>query len=207
MRVVAGSARGKKLLVVPGHGTRPILDRVKTSLFDILRPRIPGMGVLDLFAGSGGVGIEALSQGAASCTFIDLRDKAVATIKKNLALTGFSDRAEVRHTDAFGYLRGTRKTFDLIYVAPPQYRNLWVEAMHQIAERPKLLRGPSSESGEDRAAGLAIVQIDPKEYESLDLGAIHETRQKRYGNSLLVFFEPSEGKPDEPEGGPQEVSP
>src|SRR5947207_311624 len=132
MRVVAGSARGQKLLVVPGHGTRPILDRVKTSLFDMLRPRIPGMTVLDLFAGSGSVGIEALSQGAAHCTFIDRGHLAVATIKRNLALTGFSDRAEVRQTDAFGYLRGSKRSFDLIYIAPPQYKSLWVEAMHQI---------------------------------------------------------------------------
>src|SRR5438105_6983108 len=133
MRVVAGSARGKKLVVVPGRGTRPILDRVKTSLFDILRPRIAGMDMLDLFAGSGSVGIEALSQGAASCTFIDLGHMAVATIKRNLELTGFSDRATVQQTDAFSFLRGTQETFDLIYVAPPQYKNLWVKAMHQIA--------------------------------------------------------------------------
>jgi 16S rRNA (guanine966-N2)-methyltransferase len=189
MRVVAGSARGMKLLVVPGHGTRAILDRVKTSLFDVLRPRIPGMTMLDLFAGSGSVGIEALSQGAAYCTFIDLEYKAVATIKKNLALTEFSGRAEVRHTNALDYLRGTKETFDLIYIAPPQYKNLWVEAMHQIAERPGLLRSPSAESTGDREAGLAIVQIDPREYRSLDLGSIHETRQNRYGNTLLVFFE------------------
>src|SRR6059058_5044469 len=104
MRVVGGSARGKRLLVVPGRGTRPILDRVKTSLFDILRPRIAGMEMLDLFAGSGSVGIEALSQGAAFCTFLDLGRQAVATIERNLANTGFSDRAEVRRMDAFEYL-------------------------------------------------------------------------------------------------------
>src|SRR5262249_34429829 len=117
MRVVGGSARGKKLRVVPGRGTRPILDRVKTSLFDILRPRLSGMTVLDLFAGSGSVGIEALSQGAAHCTFIDLEYKAVATIKKNLAITEFSGRAEVRQANALAYLRGTSKRFDLIYIA------------------------------------------------------------------------------------------
>src|SRR4051794_12379151 len=131
MRVVAGSARGMQLRDVPGSGTRPILDRVKTSLFDVLRPRIAGMTMLDLFAGSGSVGIEALSQGAAHCTFIDVADKAVATIKKNLALTGFCDRAAVRHADAFGYLSGTKETFDLIYIAPPQYKSLWLKAMHQ----------------------------------------------------------------------------
>jgi 16S rRNA (guanine966-N2)-methyltransferase len=189
MRVVAGSARGKKLLVVPGHGTRPILDRVKTALFDILRPRIPGMTMLDLFAGSGSVGIEALSQGAAHCTFIDLGHKAVATIKRNLATTGFSDRAEVRYADAFDYLKGTKRSFDLIYIAPPQYKNLWVAAMNQIAERPEVLHQPSPDAEGHRDSGLAIVQIDPKEYESLDLGELRETRQKRYGNSLLVFYE------------------
>ncbi len=190
MRVVAGSARGKQLLVVPGHGTRPILDRVKTSLFDILRPRITGMSMLDLFAGSGSVGIEALSQGAAHCTFIDAVPKAVATIKKNLATTGFLDRAEVRLADAFGYLRETKTSFDLIYIAPPQYKNLWVEAMQLIAERPGMLNRPPAESDEPESSGLAIVQIDPREYQSLDLTDIRETRQKRYGNTLLVFFEP-----------------
>src|SRR5437016_1937433 len=177
MRVVAGSARGKKLLVVPGRGTRPILDRVKTSLFDILRPRIPGMNMLDLFAGSGSVGIEALSQGAAHCTFIDLGHKAVATINRNLATTGFSDRANVRQGDAFEYLRGTKRSFDLIYIAPPQYKNLWVKAMHQIAGRPEVLHRPSAESAEHPTSGLAIVQIDPKEYEFLDLGELREMRQ------------------------------
>jgi 16S rRNA (guanine966-N2)-methyltransferase len=191
MRVVSGSARGTRLLAVPGHGTRPILDRVKTSLFDILRPRIPGMHMLDLFAGSGSVGIEALSQGAASCTFIDLGHKAVATIKKNLAITGLTDRAEVRQADAFGFLRGTKQVFDLIYIAPPQYKKLWVEALLQVDVRPELLRGPSAGSDDDSVAALAIVQIDPREYMSLELGTIHETRQKRYGNSLLVFFERS----------------
>ena len=124
MRVVAGSARGKKLLVVPGRGTRPILDRVKTSLFDILRGRLPGLRVLDLFAGSGGVGIEALSQGAGYCTSFEVGHKALVTIKRNLATTGFSDCADVRHRDAFEYLRGTKRSFDLIDITPPQRKNL-----------------------------------------------------------------------------------
>jgi 16S rRNA (guanine(966)-N(2))-methyltransferase RsmD len=189
MRVVGGSASGRKLLVVPGHGTRPILDRVKTSLFDILRPRIAGIAVLDLFAGSGGVGIEALSQGAERCTFIELSAKAVATIKKNLASTGLAGRAEVLHTDAFAYLRATNKQFDLIYVAPPQYRNLWLEAVHQIAARPELLHQSTVEPAADESAGQVIVQIHPKEYRRLDLENIQETRQKVYGNTMLVFYE------------------
>jgi 16S rRNA (guanine(966)-N(2))-methyltransferase RsmD len=185
MRVVGGAGRGKKLQVVPGKGTRPILDRVKTSLFDILRPRLDGMVVLDLFAGSGSVGIEALSQGAAFCTFNELVHKAVATIKKNLALAGFADRAEVRQGDAFALLRSTDRCFDLIYVAPPQYQALWSEALKLIAERPGLLRKQVSDSN----AGLVIAQIDPKEYENFVLGSLREIRQKQYGNTLLVFYE------------------
>ena len=183
MRVVAGTARGKQLLVVPGHGTRPILDRVKTALFDVLRPRLEGMNVLDLFAGSGSVGIEALSQGAGRCTFIDIDHKAVAIIKNNLSVTGTSDRAVVHRGDSLAYLRAANTTatgsFDLIYVAPPQYKDLWIEAMRRITERTELLS----------SSGLVIVQIDPKEYAEHDFSPLVETRQKRYGNTLLVFYE------------------
>lgn len=178
MRVIAGSARGRKLLSVPGTGTRPILDRVKTSLFDILRPELNRLHILDLFAGSGAVGIEALSQGAPHCTFIDMGNDAFKTIKSNLETTGLSASASVLHTDAFSFLHRTQESFDLIYVAPPQFKNLWVEALHGISERPHLLQ----------AEGLVIAQIDPKEYEQLSLSALQEYRQEKYGNTLLVFY-------------------
>jgi 16S rRNA (guanine(966)-N(2))-methyltransferase RsmD len=165
------------------------MDRVKESLFDILRPRISEMKVLDLFAGSGSVGIEALSQGAAHCTFIDRERSAVATIKKNLANTGLVDRALVLHTDALGFLAGLQNSFDLIYVAPPQYKRLWVEALRRIAAHVPIQHESSAEDAVDHTTALVIAQIDPKEYESLELGAFHEVRQKRYGNTLLVFYE------------------
>jgi 16S rRNA (guanine966-N2)-methyltransferase len=178
------------LIVVPGKGTRPILDRVKTALFDILRPRIDGMRLLDLFAGSGSVGIEALSQGAAHCTFIDLGREAIATVKKNLESTGFAASAVVRQTSALDFLKTTPGPFDLIYIAPPQYKNLWVESLRLLAARPELLSRPSPDVEDAASPGLAIVQIDPREYESLDdLGDLREIRQKRYGNTLLVFYE------------------
>lgn len=179
MRVIGGKAKGRAIKSVPGDGTRPILDRVKVPLFDILRPRLSGMRVLDLFAGTGAVGIEALSQGAASCIFLDTSAAAIKVIKENLTVTGLSDSAEVRHTDAFGYLRRTEKEFDLIYVAPPQYKGVWIEAMQTIAERPNLLA----------TDGLIVVQIDPKEYEPLSLTSFKESEERRYGNSLLVFWE------------------
>jgi 16S rRNA (guanine966-N2)-methyltransferase len=178
MRVIGGSAKGRPLKSVPGDSTRPILDRVKTPLFDILRPSLPGISVLDLFGGTGAVGIEALSQGADHCVFLDVNARAVATIRDNLTTCDLADRAEVRHTDAFIYLRNTQKSFDLIYVAPPQYKGIWVEALRTIAERPHLLAH----------AGKIIVQIDPKEYEQLQLESLQELSQRSYGNTILVFF-------------------
>jgi 16S rRNA (guanine(966)-N(2))-methyltransferase RsmD len=178
MRVISGSARGKTLLSVPGDTTRPILDRVKKPLFDILRPTIEGTLWLDLFAGSGGVGIEALSEGAGHCTFTDLEPKAVVTIKKNLENTGLSTKAEVYNSDAFQFLRRAKKAYDYIYVAPPQYKGLWSEAMMNIAERTHLLS----------PRGRVIVQIDPKEYEELSLNTLQKIEERKYGKTLLVFY-------------------
>ena len=150
------------------------------------------MHVLDLFAGSGSVGIEALSQGAAHCTFTDLGADAVVIIKKNLATTGFADRAEVRQTDAFGYLRTTRRPFDLIYVAPPQYKELWLQSIRLIAARLDILRSPpagAENPTEAHEPAMVIVQVHPKEYVNLELDGIREVRQNAIGNSLLVFYE------------------
>ena len=179
MRVIGGSAKGCKLKSVPGDTTRPILDRVKTTLFDILRPRITDCSWLDLFGGSGSVGIEALSQGAKSCVLLDLEPKAVSTIKANLEHCKLSDKATVRNMDAFSYLRNCQKSFDFIYVAPPQYKNLWVEAVQMIAERPQLIN----------SGGQIIVQIDPKEYEELNLTLFSEADLRKIGNTYLIFYD------------------
>lgn len=178
MRVIGGKARGRNLLSVPGETTRPILDRVKAPLFDILRPELTGKRILDLFAGSGSVGIEALSQGAEHCVFVDVEKKAIEIIKKNLDACGLKDQADVREADAFLYLKKTRGPYDIIYVAPPQYKNLWTQAIHAISERPELVA----------SRGLIIAQIDPKEYENLSLAEFEEEDQRKYGSTILVFF-------------------
>ncbi len=187
MRVVSGSAKGIQLDSVPGESTRPILDRVKTALFDILRPELAGKSILDLFAGSGSVGIEALSQGAEHAVFVDLEKKAVAVIKGNLEKTRLTSQAEVRHTDAFGYLKKCAKSFDYIFIAPPQYKGLWGEALRAIAERPELLT----------KSGTIIVQIDPKEDERLEFRDFELLREKVYGNTKLLFFRRQSGPPAE----------
>ena len=179
MHVIAGKAKGRKLLAVPGDSTRPILNRVKTALFDTIRPYIEDIQFLDLFGGTGAIGIEALSQGAKYCIFTELNHKACETIIKNLETTQLSSQAQVIKTDAFAYLRKSDKSFDLIYVAPPQYKGLWIQALNEIDARPELI----NESGQ------IIVQIDPREYKKLELKNFTEVRQKRHGNTLILFYE------------------
>ncbi|NMC63284.1 MAG: 16S rRNA (guanine(966)-N(2))-methyltransferase RsmD [SAR324 cluster bacterium] len=178
MRVIAGSAKGKVLKSVPGDSTRPISDRVKTAFFDTIRPELSNMKVLDLFAGTGSVGIEALSQGAEHAVFVELNKKAIRIIEDNLSSTGLKCKALVLNQDAFLFLKNNKRVFDLIYVAPPQYQALWQMALHHIAERPNLVS----------EGGLVVAQIDPKEYEELFLEDFREERQKKYGNTLLVFY-------------------
>jgi 16S rRNA (guanine966-N2)-methyltransferase len=180
LRVIGGLAKGRKLYAVPGDSTRPITDRVKEALFNIIRPHLPGGRMLDLFAGTGSVGIEAISRGAAFVCFTDSNRNAIRTINQNLELTGFSDKAEVLQMDAFILLgRRPDKPYDYIYVAPPQYLELWERAITGIDNNPDLLV-------ED---GWVIVQIHPREYKKLELKTISEFDQRKYGNTLLVFFE------------------
>lgn len=182
MRVISGSARGKKLKKVPGDSTRPIMDRVKESLFNILSTAVANSRWLDLFAGTGQVGIEALSRGAAQVVFTDTVRTAVRTIHDNLQATRLEDRAVVVQTDAFGYLRSYHhEPFDFIYIAPPQYKGMWVEALRIIDEQPDQFL---------TAVGLAIIQIDPKEYQDVALTTLKLIDQRRYGNTMLCFYEP-----------------
>jgi 16S rRNA (guanine966-N2)-methyltransferase len=104
MRVVTGEAKGRKLKTPKTDGTRPIMNRVKTALFDILAPEIEDARFLDLFAGTGSVGIEALSRGAAHATFIEMNAQVVKLVRENLQITGLADRAETLHSDAFKFL-------------------------------------------------------------------------------------------------------
>jgi 16S rRNA (guanine(966)-N(2))-methyltransferase RsmD len=178
MRIISGTAKGRKLRSIPGKTTRPILQRVRTALFDTLRPELQDTKFLDLFAGTGSVGIEALSQGAKSCTCIELDAAAYKILQENIELVGFTNRCQAFRRDAFLFLKKSQDAFDIIYIAPPQYEALWVKALHMIAERPDLVV----------PGGLVIVQIDPREYEALPLTEFVEEEQRRYGNTLLVFY-------------------
>jgi len=179
IRVIGGTARGRRLQQVPGDTTRPITDRVKESLFNILGIDIRGAAMLDLFAGTGSVGIEALSRGAAFVRFLDLEPRAIQTIHSNLKVTRFEDSAEVLRVDAFKHLDHTPdRTFDYIYIAPPQYKDLWLRALEEIDKSPAWL---------NRDAWV-IAQIDPREYIEKTLQHLIEFDKRRYGNTTLVFY-------------------
>ena len=180
LRVISGKAKGTRLKTVPGETTRPITDIVKEALFNILGNEIEDNLILDLFGGTGAVGIEALSRGARFVTFLDKGSQAVRTMQQNLEKTKLNVQSEVIRTDAFGYLADPPKTnFDLIYIAPPQYKQMWQKALRLIDGRPDLL----SEDGQ------IIVQINPIEWEELALKNLEVFETRKYGDTLLVFFE------------------
>jgi 16S rRNA (guanine(966)-N(2))-methyltransferase RsmD len=180
LRVIAGKAKGRKLKSVPGDTTRPITDRVKEALFNILAGDVIDSNWWDLFAGTGAVGIEALSRGAALVRFSDSNRAPIETIKSNVEQCGFNSQADIRRGDAFAFLASAPdKRFEYIYIAPPQYQQMWAKALELVDENIDWLT-------ED---GWVIAQIDPKEYESLVLENLAEFEQRRYGSTLLVFFD------------------
>src|SRR5262245_54265505 len=122
MRVIAGTAKGRQLKRVPGTGTRPIMDRVKEALFSILGENIRGALFLDLYAGTGSVGIEALSRGADQAVFVETARPALKTIEENLKLTGLDEYGQIVRQDVRDYVRQQAdQAFEYIYIAPPQY--------------------------------------------------------------------------------------
>ncbi len=179
MRVISGSAKGRRLKSLPGSSTRPITDRVKMALFDILGPSIVGARVLDLFAGTGSVGIEALSRGAAEAVFVEKDPRVVRVLRENLQQTDFLDRARVVRADVFTFLRsGPVEPFDFIYIAPPQYRGWWRRTLELLDARPEWLT----------ASGTIVVQIHPREYEEVRLRCLDLTDRRDYGSTHLLFY-------------------
>jgi len=179
LRVISGTARGRRLKTVPGDTTRPITDRVKESLFNILGPDVDGAVFLDLFAGTGAVGIEALSRGADYVRFIDRNRLPVNTVRENLKTTGLAENARVIQMDAFEVLKAENdRKFDYVYIAPPQYKRMWEKALTILDDHIDWLE----------LDAWVIVQIHPKEYGPVPLKRLEEFDQRQYGSTLLVFY-------------------
>ncbi len=185
MRVIAGSAKGKKLKRVPGPGVRPITDRVKESLFNILGPDIVGATFWDMFGGTGSVGIEARSRGAAFVRFVDRNRQAIKTIRTNLKSTGLGgDKVEVLQGDVLTIVKQIPdRPFDYLYIAPPQYKELWLAALREIDARPGWMSGDA----------WVVVQIHPVEFEEIQLDNLVEIDRRKYGSTMLIFYERTVG--------------
>ena len=133
MRVITGTARGRRLKELPGLETRPTTDKVKESMFNIIQFDIEGRTVLDLFSGTGQLGIEALSRGAERCTFVDLRKEAAAVIRENVKTCGFESQGKVVQGDGIAFLTGCREKFDLVFLDPPYASGFLEKALETIA--------------------------------------------------------------------------
>lgn len=177
MRVIAGTAKGKKLLSPKGDAlTRPTTDKVKEAVFGKLQFQMPSAVVLDLFAGSGALGIEALSRGAEHAVFVDSAAQAIAYIKQNLAATNLSEKATILQTNAkqaIKHLSASKMVFDFIFIDPPYTAGLYEDIITVILQNDLL-----------KPEGLLVIEHD----EALDLSKYTIGSQKRYGSVYVSYL-------------------
>ena len=176
MRVITGTARGRKLQEPSNYDIRPTTDKVKESIFNIIQFQVPDSRVLDLFAGTGQLGIEALSRGASEAVFIDQSAEAVKIVKENIKTTGFEDRSRVTRTDSLMYLKSGEK-FDIVFMDPPYGADILKKAL-EMAVRFDILK----ENGIIICESERNTQIDDPE----EGGYIR--REYIYGRVKLTVF-------------------
>ena len=177
MRVITGSARGVQLKTPDGLTTRPTTDRVKEALFSIIHFEIPGARVLDLFGGTGQLGIEALSRGAKSATFVDAGEPACRLIRENLKRTKLEGQGKVIRSDYLEYLHRCREQFEIILLDPP-YAEVFLEnALKRITEIDILQSG-----------GIIVTERPLGKELSLVFDGYTRSKDYKYGNTLLTLY-------------------
>ena len=177
MRVITGKARGVQLKTPEGMLTRPTADRVKEALFSIINFDIPAAKVLDLFAGTGQLGIEALSRGAESAVFVDAREDACKIVRENLRRTKLETQASVVRSDYLDYLKRCRNKFDIILLDPP-YAEVFLEnALKCIGEIDIL-----------RSGGIIVTERPLGKELSYDIEGFTRSKDYKYGNTLLTLY-------------------
>lgn len=182
LRVITGRAKGIRL-DAPTKGTRPLTDRIKTSIFDLIRDFIPGGNILDLYAGSGAFGIETLSRGAASCTFIDLSNEAIDIIENNLEKTNLFENASVIQKNVNDFIVDTKEIFDIVFLDPP----FDDKTEPDFSGLQKIVK-------EDGIIIYRTVQNKRVELEKTELTII---LQKIYGKSKVLFLRKRENNQEE----------
>lgn len=175
MRVITGTARGRRLETLEGEDVRPTTDRVKEAVFSVIQFETEGRVFADLFAGSGQMGIEALSRGAARAYFADSDKKAVETVKRNLQKTGLADKARVIHSDYRSFLSMCPERIDIAFLDPPYRTGILPEAMARVAEHMK-------------DTGIIIAENPVNEELLSNYGEFTLDRQYRYGKIRISTF-------------------
>lgn len=183
MRIIAGSVRGRTLKSPKTDATRPTADRLKESLFSILMPKLWQAQVLDVFAGSGALGLEALSRGAAFATFIEMKPATLQLIQDNIALCGFEDQTKIILGDALQKLKSFRpnQAMDLVLVDPPYQKELCVQTLEILASVSWL-----------KPTSLIVIEHHLKEILSERVGRLVRYRQVKQGESVLSFYQNAE---------------
>ena len=177
MRVITGKARGVQLKTPEGQLTRPTADRVKEALFSIINFDIPGACVLDLFAGTGQLGIEALSRGAKSAVFVDMREDSCKIVRENLRRTKFENEGKVIRSDYSDYLKRCREKYDIILLDPP-YAEVFLEnSLILIAEIDILQSG-----------GIIVTERPLGKKLLIEHEGYARSRDYKYGNTILTLY-------------------
>ncbi len=180
MRVITGTARGVQLKTPDGMVTRPTTDRVKEAMFSIIHFDLPGAAVLDLFGGTGQLGIEALSRGAKSAVFVDAGEPACKLIRENLKRARLERQANVVRSDYLEYLRRSKEQFDIIFLDPP-YAEVFLEnSLKQIAEIDIL-----------RSNGIIVTERPLGKALSWEFSGYERSKDYKYGNTLLTIYRKS----------------
>ena len=177
MRVITGRARGVALKTPEGMLTRPTADRVKEALFSILQFELPGAEVLDLFGGTGQLGIEAISRGAKSAVFVDAREDACRLIKENLRRTGFEKEGSVVRADYLDYLKRCRQTFQIILLDPPYAEEFLENSLKMITEIDILKSG-----------GIIVAERPLGKDLPWEFPCYTRSRDYKYGKTLLTLY-------------------
>ncbi|MDR0903724.1 MAG: 16S rRNA (guanine(966)-N(2))-methyltransferase RsmD [Ruminococcus sp.] len=175
MRVITGTKRGRRLKTPEGLDVRPTTDKVKESIFSIVQFAVPGAVVLDLFAGTGQLGIEALSRGASKCLFVEKAMKTAILTEENVNLCGFGDKSAIKRTDAASFLKNCPYWFDIAFLDPPYDSNL-------LADCLPLLASHMSDNG------IVIAEHDGSFIPDESYGELRLVKQYRYGQIYLSKF-------------------
>lgn len=179
MRIITGSARGRRLVTLEGEDVRPTSDRVKEAVFSILHFELEGRRFLDLFAGSGQMGLEALSRGAGSCVFVDASRDSVAVVRENLNRTGLQANAQVVNMDFKAYLRSNTGMFDIAFLDPPYYHGHIEEALQTL---PKKMN----------AGGVLVCEHPADEEVPEEAGRFVRRKDYRYGKIIITTYREEE---------------